>query len=96
MHWLAESHVDRSVNAYHLCASGKTTRYSFSSIIIECARQVASVENIKTGRVLPIATKDYPLPAPRSSNSHMDSSSLATRFELTMLGWCHAVELCIG
>ena len=95
MHLAAESHVDRFVGAYHLCASGKTMRYGFSSAIIERARQVAPVGDIKTGRVLPIATNDYPLPAPRSNNSHMDSSSLATRFGLTMPGWHHAMDLCI-
>lgn len=80
---------------YHLCASGKTTWHGFASAIIERARKLAPTDSIKTERVLPIATEDYPLPAPRPANSQMDSSSLSTRFKLTMPGWQQAMELCI-
>jgi len=80
---------------YHLCASGKTTWHGFSSNIIERARQVASVGSIKTERVLPITTKDYPVLAARPKNSQMDSSSLTFRFGVTMPEWQHAMELCI-
>ncbi|KPJ88032.1 MAG: dTDP-4-dehydrorhamnose reductase [Gammaproteobacteria bacterium SG8_11] len=80
---------------YHLSASGKTTWHDFSSAIIERVKQVALVSSIKTERVLPITTEDYPLPAARPKNSQMDSSSLTARFGVTMPEWQHAMELCI-
>jgi dTDP-4-dehydrorhamnose reductase len=80
---------------FHLCASGKTTWHGFSSAIIKQARQLAPASSIKTERVLPIATQDYPLPAPRPQNSQMDSSSLTARFGLTMPEWSASMKLCI-
>ncbi len=79
---------------YHLCASGKTTWHGFSRAIIARASQFDIAGRIKTRSVLPIATEDYPLPAPRPKNSQMDSSSLATRFGVTMPEWHHAMALC--
>ena len=80
---------------YHLCAGGKTSWHGFAKAIIERARQLAPAVNIKTERVLPIATEDYPLPAPRPGNSQMDSGSLTARFGLTMPEWHEAMKLCI-
>ena len=80
---------------HHLCAGGKTTWHGFSAAIIEQARHIGDVENIITQRVSPIATEDYPLPAPRPRNSQMDSSSLTARFGLTMPQWHEAMKLCI-
>lgn len=41
--------------------------------------------------VLPIATKDYPLPAPRPANSQLDCSKLATAFGIHMRPWQEAL-----
>jgi dTDP-4-dehydrorhamnose reductase len=84
-----------SSGTYHLCASGKTTWHGFSSAIIERAKQLSTAGSIKTERVLPIATDDYPLPASRPENSQMDSSSLTARFGIIMPDWHHAMKLCI-
>ena len=84
-----------SSGTYHLCASGKTTWHGFSTAIIERAKQLSTAGSIKTERVLPIATEDYPLPASRPENSQMDSSSLTTRFGVIMPEWQEAMKLCI-
>jgi len=84
-----------SSNTYHLCASGKTTWQGFASAIIERARQLAPAGDVKTKRVLSIATEDYPLPALRPKNSQMDSSSLTTRFGVKLPEWHDAMELCL-
>jgi len=84
-----------SSGTYHLCASGKTTWHGFSSAIIERAKQLSTAGSIKTERVLPIATDDYPLPASRPENSQLDSSSLTARFGIIMPEWHHAMKLCI-
>lgn len=77
---------------YHLSATGKTTWYGFASAIIDQAKQRTSAEDIKTQKVLPIATEDYPLPASRPKNSQMDSDSLTARFNLIMPAWNHAMK----
>lgn len=84
-----------SSGIYHLCASGETTWHGFASAIIERASQLAPPGSIKTVRVLPIATKDYPVPAARPKNSKIDSSSLTARFGFTMPDWQNAMELCV-
>ncbi len=80
---------------YHLCASGITTWNGFSSAIIERARILAPEGSIKTERVVPIATQDYPLPAQRPQNSQLDSGALAARFSVILPEWQHAMALCI-
>jgi dTDP-glucose pyrophosphorylase len=67
----------------------------FSSAIIERVGQAAPAGSVKTERVLPIATEDYPLHAPRPKNSLMDSSYLTARFGVIMPEWHHPMELCI-
>jgi len=83
-------------NIFHLSASGKTTWYGFAGAIIKQVRQLVLPENIKTERVLPIATKEYPLPATRPKNSQIDSSSLEGRFGIVLPEWHDAMELCLN
>jgi dTDP-4-dehydrorhamnose reductase len=42
--------------------------------------------------VLPIATADYPLPAPRPANSRLDTSRLRSRFDLVLPDWRYHVD----
>ena len=84
-----------SSGIYHLCASGKTTWYEFSSSIIQRISQFADERSIVTERVLPIATEDYPLPALRPANSQLDSSLFMAHFGLIMPNWQDAMMLCI-
>ena len=99
-HVLVTAQQERQANKFssgifHLCAAGKTSWHGFSSAIIERARQLTSAGDIKTERVLPIATEEYPLPAPRPKNSQMDSSSLTARFGVMLPEWHDAMKLCI-
>ncbi len=80
---------------YHLCARGNTTWHGFASAIIERARALAPAGTIKTERVIPVTTEDYPLPAPRPKNSRMSSHALNARFGFVMPEWQHAMQLCV-
>lgn len=80
---------------YHLCASGESTWYDFADAIIEQAKILDTEKSIVTEKVLPIATEDYPLPAPRPKNSQLDSSLLMARFGVTMPDWRNAMKLCV-
>lgn len=82
-------------NIYHLSSGGKTTWHGFSMAIIEHARQLAPEGHIKTERMLPILTEDYPLPAPRPKNSILDSGSLKDCYGLTVPDWHETLKLCI-
>jgi dTDP-4-dehydrorhamnose reductase len=80
---------------YHLCARGVTTWNGFTSAIIECARTLAPAGSIKTERIVPIATQDYPQLAQRPQNSQLDSGALAERFSVIIPEWQHAMALCV-
>jgi len=73
---------------YHLSAQGQTTWYGFARAI---------VEHGSTGckpRVVPIETKDYPLPARRPTNSVMSCEKLAGTF-CRLPSWTGALRLCL-
>ncbi len=52
---------------YHFANLGECSWHGFAEAIVELARQHG--EPVKATRVLPIATSDYPLPAPRPAYS---------------------------
>ena len=52
---------------YHCSNLGETSWHGFAEEIVAQARQQG--ELLRTGRVVPIATSDYPLPAPRPAYS---------------------------
>ncbi len=52
---------------YHVSNNGSCSWYEFATEIISLARKAG--EPIKTQKILPIATEDYPLPAPRPAYS---------------------------
>jgi len=57
---------------YHFSNSGACSWYEFACEIVRLARKNGLP--IKTGQVTPIATEDYPLPAPRPKWSVLDKS----------------------
>ena len=82
-------------NVYHLSADGATTWHGFTNAIIERARQLFPAGYIKTERVLPIATEDYPLLAARPENSQLGTDALAARYGQTLPNWQESLKLCI-
>lgn len=75
---------------FNLTAAGTTTWYGFAQAIIDAARMYASFE-IVTQNIKPIATSEYPTPAPRPLNSLLDNSKLASRFGLRCPNWRDAM-----
>jgi len=72
---------------YHLAPSGKTTWYGFAKYLLEETLSLGgslrtSLENIK-----PITTDEFPLPAKRPISSLLNTSKLATSFDITMPPW---------
>jgi len=60
--------LGRLPGVFHLSNQGATTWYGFACAILEAAGHDA-------GRITPITTADYPVPAPRPANSVLDNSA---------------------
>jgi hypothetical protein len=76
---------------YHATASGSTTWFGFASAIFEIAPGLA-----RRPRLRPLATADYPLPAPRPAWSVLDCGRLRERFGITLPGWREALCECVS
>jgi dTDP-4-dehydrorhamnose reductase len=78
---------------HHLVAAGETSWHGFTAAIVEGARARLSAGQVKTTRVLPIATADYPTPARRPANSRLSVQSLTERFGVVMPPWQEGLSL---
>lgn len=77
---------------YHLAARGRTSWHELACYVVKRARGIgfqlmADVEDIE-----PIATEDYPLPAPRPRNSLLDSNALTRGLGLDLPDWTVHVD----
>lgn len=77
---------------YHLCAGGKTSWYGFASKIVESLSQV---HGGRLATLLPIPTRDYPLPAQRPLNSQLDNTAVQNAFGICTVPWDTALALCL-
>lgn len=73
---------------YHLAAQGQTTWHGFAQTI------VAHGSSSKKPLVLPITTRDYPLPARRPANSVLSCDKLMREF-CGLPAWDSALKLCL-
>lgn len=74
---------------YHLVSSGQCTWHDFATHIVEHQR---GQEPVKSQRIVPIATEDYPLPAPRPRYSVLDTAKLRAVFGIHMPHWEDALR----
>lgn len=77
---------------YNFTASGSTSWHGFASAIFEHA---AAQESAAIPRLIPIATSEYPLPAPRPANSVLCGDKLRREFGLVMPDWRDNLNLCL-
>lgn len=73
---------------YHLSCAGQTSWFGFASAI------VAGLP--KPPRMTPIATAEYPLPAPRPAYSVLANAKLARAFGVALPEWSAALRLCLA
>ena len=78
---------------YHFTNGGATTWHGFAEAIVATAPELADRRHVK---VTPIATSDYPLPAPRPKNSVLDNSRLTATFGIRPAPWDEALHTCIA
>lgn len=85
--------IGRSGGLVHLAASDSTNWYQFATAIIEGlkARGVA----LKTSRVVPIATSEYPVKAQRPLNSRLDLTRLSQTLGISTPHWSSGLKTAI-
>lgn len=72
---------------YNLAAGGVTTWYDYASFVIETARNDGLTLKVAPESVRPIPASAFPLPAPRPTNSRLDTNKLQSTFKLTLPNW---------
>ena len=77
----------RNFGTYHLAAGGRTTWHGYAQLIGQTAQSFGAPLKVDPAAIAAIATEDYPLPAPRPSNSRMDTSKLKAAFGLELPHW---------
>ncbi len=85
-----ENRVAAASGVYHATGSGETTWFAFAQAIVEEARE--RHPNAKLAAVEPIATAEYPTPAPRPKNSRLDCGKLERTFGWRMTEWRDSVR----
>lgn len=82
--------VDREsfpYGTYHLAAAGETTWYDYAKYVIAYAEKKGVKLRLKSTVIKAIPSIDYPLPAPRPSNSKLDCGKLQKTFGLILPDW---------
>ena len=88
---LASGRAD-GFGTFNFCGAGTTTWYGFAREIFDGAAE----RGLKVPRIVrPIATADYPLPAPRPRNSVLDCGKIARMYGLVAAPWQAALSDCL-
>lgn len=82
-----QGRADFPFGLYHLVASGCTTWHEYAQTVIRAAQAAGRPLKLSADDVQPIATRDYPLPAPRPANSRLDTGKLRQTFGLELPAW---------
>lgn len=80
---------------YHLVNSGETSWHGFAKEIVTQYRALEKNPQLKISpnAILPIATAEYPLPAPRPANSRLNTEKLRNDFGVELCVWQKALSL---
>ena len=77
---------------YHYCGAGIVSWYDFADAIVKIGRQYTRLKSI---RVIPIKTADYPTPAARPAYSALDCSLIARHYGISAKPWRESLEMVI-
>jgi len=76
---------------YHLVAGGVTSWFDYACFVIELARKANANIKVASSAIRPIPASEFPLPAPRPTNSRLNTHKLQTTFNLTLPNWQNGV-----
>ena len=77
-----------ATGVYHAVSEGVTTWFGLAEAVFAVARR----RGLKTPRLMPISSAEYPTPARRPSNSRLDGAKLARDYGIKFQDWRSAVE----
>lgn len=86
-YWNEVNRESFSYGIYHLVAAGETTWYDYAKYVIDYAEKIGIDLRLKSSAIEAIPSINYPLPAPRPSNSRLDSGKLRKTFGLILPDW---------
>ncbi|WP_019100926.1 dTDP-4-dehydrorhamnose reductase [Chromobacterium haemolyticum] len=84
--------TDFAYGSYHLAAQGETSWHGYARFLVAEAEKLGFTLRLSPANITPIATADYPLPAPRPANSRLDCAKLQRTFGLALPRWESGVE----
>lgn len=83
---------DTRWGVYHVAAGGETSWHGYAQHVIAGAAARGAVLKADAASVFPIATVEYPLPAPRPLNSRMDTQKIQRTFHVKLPTWQVGVD----
>lgn len=75
---------------YHLAAGGDTSWHGYANYVFEQAQLLGA--QLKTSTAISIPAAEYPLPAPRPSNSRLNTAKLQSTFGVVLPDWRYHVR----
>ncbi|MBX3658436.1 MAG: dTDP-4-dehydrorhamnose reductase [Ramlibacter sp.] len=81
---------------YHLAAGGVTNWHDYAQLVVREAIARGLSLRTREENVHPIPAQDYPVAAPRPSNSRLDTESLRRRFDVCLPDWTLGVRAVVG
>lgn len=77
---------------YHVAAAGETSWHGYAQYVIAGATARGAMLKAMPSTVQPIATTEYPLPAPRPANSRLDTRKIQRTWGITLPAWQVGVD----
>lgn len=91
-HWLDGERVAFPSGIYHLAAAGETSWHGYACHVIAGAAARGASLKTDPSRIEAIPATAYPLPAPRPSNSRLDTSKLRQTFGVHLPDWREGID----
>ncbi|UCV17109.1 dTDP-4-dehydrorhamnose reductase [Quatrionicoccus australiensis] len=82
-----EGRAAQPFGIYHLVASSLTTWHDYAQTVVRAAIAAGKPLKLSPENIKAITTAEYPLPAPRPTNSHLDTCKLQETFGLILPPW---------
>lgn len=85
--WLAADRGAFPSGIYHLAAAGETSWHGYATEVLAYAAALGIELKVDPAAIEAIPATAYPLPAPRPSNSRLDTSKLRDTFGIHLPDW---------
>jgi len=90
--WLHGKQTDFPGGVYHLAASGETSWHGYATEVLRYAAAKGIDLRVDPAAIEAIPATAYPLPAPRPSNSRLDTRKLRETFDIHLPDWREGVH----